>query len=296
MRPLDNVLLLTPLLALTAALLYGLSGQLVKLGLDHLDARRGVTISSGTTALTYLLVAPLWLNWQDATNPAIFIFAGFGLFHPLLSRYMAYEANRHVGATVSSTFQSFSPLFSVAAAVVLLNERPDGLMVLGTLIAVAGAAYIYWQPQVARKLMRAAVLLAFGAMALRALNNVVGKAGLELLPNPMMAAFTAYGVSWLIAVAGLRFSPPRTPAPVSRAGLGWFALVGVITTGASACLYGALLHGEVVVVAPIMAAYPFFVMLMGWLLRIERLTARNVTGVLVVVAGVVLITLRVVHS
>lgn len=286
----EDASLLAPMLALVSALLYGLSAQLVRFGLSHVDARVGVTVSTGTTALTYLVVAPLWLNWNDATNPALLIFAGFGLLHPLLSRYMAYEANRRVGATVSSTFESASPLLSVLFAMVVLRERPDAIVVLGTVVAVAGALYIYWHPAVALSLMRSAILLALGAMVLRALNNIVGKIGLELLPNPLMAAFVAYGVAGTCAALGLRFQPRA--AVVSRSGIAWFALVGVVTAGAAGCLYGALMLGDVVVVAPIMAGYPFFVMSIGWLLRVERLTTRNVIGVLVVAAGVVLISLR----
>jgi drug/metabolite transporter (DMT)-like permease len=291
----EDPTLLSTVLALIAALLYGLSGQIVRLGLNHLDARTGVTISSGTTALTYLLLAPLWLNWEEATNPVLLLFAALGFFHPLLSRYMAYEANRRVGATIASTFEAFSPLLSMVVAALFLHERPDPVVVGGTLIAVAGGVYIYWHPAVARSLMRTAILLAFGAMVLRSLNNIVLKVGLDLLPNPMMAAFTGYGVSWTIARIGLSLSCPRGTGPVARAGIAWFAFVGVITACASGCLYGALMHGDIVIVAPIMAAYPFFVMFTGWLLRAERLTARNVTGVLVVVAGLVLITIRVVY-
>ena len=279
-------------LAFAAALLYGVSGQVVRLGLGHLDVRTAVTVSSGVTALTFLLVSPLWFKWQDATNPGILIFAAFGFFHPLVSRYLAYEANRRVGATISSTFESLSPLLSVAVAIVFLRERPDAFIIAGTMLAVAGGAYIYWHPSVSRSLIRTAMLMALAAMSLRAMNNVVGKVGLDLVPNPMMAAFTAYSVSFLIAISSLKIAPPQRAIGASPRGIGWFAAVGVITAVASGCLYGALMMGEVVIVAPILASYPVFVMLIGWLLGTEPPTARNMTGVLAVVIGVALITAR----
>jgi drug/metabolite transporter, DME family len=281
-------------LALLAAFLYGLSVHLVRRGLAHTDARAGVMISTGATAATFALLAPLWFNLEHATHPGLLIFAAFGLLHPLVSRYMAFEANRRVGATISATFESASPLLSVAVAVVLLRERPDAILVLGTLVAVGGGVYIYWHPAVAHTLMRSAVLLAMGAMTLRAMNNIVGRVGLEYVPNPMMAAFVTFMVSWLGAMLSYRVRPAT--AAWNRAGTGWFIAVGIVTAAASGCLYGALFFGEVVVVAPILAAYPFFVLVLGWGLRMERLTPRNLVGVVFVVLGVVAVSVQSLRS
>lgn len=285
---LDDPIKIATVSAICSAFFYGLGIHMVRFGLNHVNARVGVTISSAVTAVMYLVLSPLWFNWEDATNPALLIFAGFALLHPLLSRYMAYEANKRVGATISSTFDAASPLLSVLFAVVVLSERPDALTMFGTLLAVGGALYIYWNPAVAKASMRIAVCLALGAMCMRSLNTVVSKFGLELVQNPMMAAFVAYASSWVLAQAGMWTMPVR--GMTSRTGLAWFVAAGVLTFGGSACMYTALLYGDVVVVAPILAGYPLFALCFGWVLRVERLTPSNLVGVIVILAGILIVT------
>ena len=147
-----------------------MSANAVRAGLRHLDSRTGAIVSIGGTVGCYLLVSPLWMRAEDWINPGLLIFAAFGFVHPWLSRYMAYEANRRVGATISATFEANSPLFTTALAIVFLGERLTLLLAAGTLMTVVGIGWIYWNREVAASIMRAAALLALGAMVLRGLS------------------------------------------------------------------------------------------------------------------------------
>lgn len=280
-----------PIFALLAAVLFGTSSHLVRLGLAHVDSRTGLTISIGATAATYLLFAPHWMRSEDWVNPGLLIFAAYGIVHPLLSRYMAYEANRRVGATISSSFEGASPLLSAALAILVLGERLTPLLIVGTLLTSAGLLHIYWNPEMTRSVMRVAALLALGAMALRAGLNIVGKVGLDLMPNPAMAAFTGYSVSFICALALGPLWRRRGASSYTRAGIGWFGCVGVMTAGAAYCFYSALLHGQVVVVSPIVSTTPLFALAAGWVFRMERLTWRNIAGVLVTMVGAVIVSM-----
>ena len=280
-----------PLLTLCAAAFFGISTNVVRMGLEHLDSRTGALIAIASTVVCYLLVAPLWMRGADWANPGLLIFAGFGLLHPWLTRYMAYEANRRVGATISATFEANSPLFTAALAMAFLGERLTALIAAGTITTVAGMLSIYWNRSVAASIMRAAALLALGAMVLRALLSIVGKVGLEILPNPVMAAFAAYAVSLACALAFRRLRAPGGAIPILRRGAAWFVLTGVLTALGTFCLFSALLRGQVIVVAPILASYPAFTMLAAWWLRAERLSGRTIAGVLTAMVGVVLVSL-----
>lgn len=283
-------LVMVPLLTLCAAALFGISANTVRAGLMHVDSRIGAIVAIGSTVSCYLLVSPLWMRSDDWTNPALLIFAVFGLLHPWLSRYMAYEANRRVGATISSTFEANSPLFTAALAMIFLHERLTPLLAVGTLMTVTGIVWIYWNREIAASIMRAAALLALGAMVLRAMLIFITKIGLVGMPNPVMAAFAAYTVS-LACALGFHFGKAGGGAiPVVRGGGGWFVLTGALTAIGTFCLFTALLHGQVVVISPILASYPLFTMLAAWLFATERLGRRSVAGVIVTVVGVALVS------
>ena len=279
-----------PLLTLCAAAFFGMSANAVRAGLRHLDSRTAAIISIASTVGCYLLVSPLWMRAEDWTNPGLLVFAGAGLAHPWLSRYMAYEANRRVGATISATFEANSPLFTAALAVAFLGEQLTVLLALGTLMTVAGIGWVYWNREVAASIMRAAALLALGAMVLRGLLVFVTKIGLVMMPNPVMGAFAAYAVSLVCALCFHFAKAGGGVIPVMRGGGGWFLLTGMLTAIGTFCLFTALLHGPVVVVSPILASYPLFTMLTAWLLATERLGRRAVAGVAITVAGVALVS------
>ena len=281
-------LVAVPLLTLCAAAFFGMSANAVRAGVRHLDSRTGAIISIASTVGCYLVVSPLWMRVEDWTNPGLLLFAAFGLVHPWLSRYMSYEANRRVGATISATFEANSPLFTAALAIVFLGERLTVLLAVGTLMTVSGVCWIYWNRDVAVSIMRAAALLALGAMVLRGLLIFITKIGLVMMPNPVMGAFAAYCVS-LTCALGFHFFKAGHAIPVVRAGGRWFLLTGALTATGTFCLFTALLHGQVVVVSPILASYPLFTMLIAWLLATEKLGERAIAGVIVTVVGVVLV-------
>ena len=285
-----DLTVMVPLLTLCAAALFGISANTARAGLRHINSRVGAIISIGSTVGCYLLTSPLWMRTEDWANPALLIFAAFGLVHPWLSRYMAYEANRRVGATISATFEANSPLFTAALAMIFLNEQLTLLLALGTLMTVAGIGWVYWNREIAASIMRAAALLALGAMVLRALLIFVSKIGLAGMPNPVMGAFAAYSVS-LVCALGFHFTNAGGAAiPVMRSSGPWFLLTGALTATGTFCLFTALLHGQVVVVSPILAAYPLFTLLTARLFTAERLGGRSVTGVVVTVVGVALVS------
>ncbi|HET9405349.1 MAG TPA: EamA family transporter [Burkholderiales bacterium] len=131
------------------------------------------------------------------------------------------------------------------------------------------------------------------AALLRALAQVLSKAGLMLWPNALSAALIGYTVSTAVVwTAGFLVSGGKSPA-FTRRGVAWFALTGVVNGTAVLAMYFALTTGPVQVVAPVVATYPLFTLALSALfLRHERLTGRLIGGVLLTVAGVVILLAR----
>ena len=126
---------------------------------------------------------------------------------------------------------------------------------------------------------------------MRALAQVLSKAGLALWPNPFAAALVGYTLS--SAVVWATALGRRTRPEFDRHGAAWFAVTGILNGVAVLCLYRALSTGAIVLVSPIVATYPLFtLMLSALVLREERMSGMLITGVALTVAGVIVLLVQ----
>lgn len=278
------------LLALGAACLFGVSTVTAKRGLMMVDAQTGSLVVIGTVFLLYLLSSPFWMRAEDWFTLGFWIFVLNGFMHPFLSMYLALEATARTGPTVAATLSATAPLFAALTAIAFLGESVNLLITLGTVATVAGVMILSWSPRGAGFVLRAALLFATGAAIVRGLNHTIGKWGLETMPSPFMAAFVSFAVSFFCALTVYRVRTGTIALRIPRVGFGYFVLSGVVIALAILCMYGGLNLGRVVVVSPIIAAYPLFTLFTALLFREESLSAKIVAGVLLVVAGVILIS------
>lgn len=257
-----------------------------------MDAPSGAKVSIPTATLLFWLLSPLvdLAGWQAA---AIGIFALVGLFFPAAVTLLTFEANRRLGPTVTGTVGSTAPLFAVLAAAAFLGEPLGAREVFATSIIVLGSVALSSRREAGGgENSRSDLWLPWTSAVLRALAQVLSKAGLVLWPNPFAAALIGYTVSsvavWSTALGG------RESAPVfTRNGVAWFAATGVLNGAAVLLLYHALNAGPVYLVSPIVATYPLFtLMLSAAVLREEPLSRHTLVGVALTVAGVVLLLAR----
>ena len=284
---------LAGLVALAAAAAFGTSGVAAKRGLAHVEALTGTLVSVGTCFGLYLLTAPLWMRAGDWFTAGFWIFALTGIMQPALSMYFANEAFSRAGATVVATFTNTTPLIAAALAIGFLGERMTLAIAAGTVLTVLGITTLAWMPALRGAGwiaggggMAAALLFATGTAVIRGVNQVIGKVGIDLLPNPFMAGFCAFGVSLVLLGAAYRWRRGRWPGRIPRPGLVCFCIAGLCVALGIGLLSVALLAGTVTVVAPIVATFPVFTLLVAVALRDERMTAKVLAGVALVVIGV----------
>ena len=173
-----------------------------------------------------------------------------------------------------------------------LNESLSLLNGLGTLLTVVGVMVLSWHRGRIPPLMLAALLFATAAALVRAVNHNLGRYGLGLLPVPMMAAWVSFTLGFVLSSIAYRVAKGRLPTRLPRKGVFWCAAAGLCGAVAIASMYSALGFGSVVLVTPIVSAAPVFTLVLASLFREESFTPRTVAGVLVTVAGVVLVALR----
>lgn len=289
----SEISLITVVLATLAAFLFGFTTVITRRGLNYLDAQTGSMVSIGATVLFYLLTSPFWMRAEDWFTIGFWIFVVNGLIHPLFSMYLSFEANRRIGPTISSTFCATAPFFAMLSAVLALGEDLTFMIAMGTLFTVTGVIVLSYDRRGVTKIVKSALLLATGAAAIRGLNHTVGRFGLKLMPNPFMAGFVSFVVAFFCALVWYRFSKGNLPKPgqLNRRGIILLSMTGVGVGIAIWCMYGALAFGQVLVVSPIVAAYPMFSLMTSVMFKEETVTRRIVAGVLIVICGVALISI-----
>ena len=82
------------------------------------------------------------------------------------------------------------------------------------------------------------------------------------------------------------------PNLVANKGLWWFVAAGLCSGLAVLSMNAAFLVGKIIIVTPIVAAYPFFTLVLSVaVFRRERLTPRTIMAVFLVVPGVILVAM-----
>ena len=284
----------TFVLALLAASLYGTGLVTAHFGLRHMPTLMGARVSVPTAALLFWLLSPFMLDWPAWRMDAAILFAVVGLFYPAAVTLLTFVGNRQLGPTVAGTIGSTTPLFAVLGAALLLGETPGARELAATAVIVLGTMALSNPvgapaPEGARN----ALWMPWSAALLRALAQVLSKAGLALWASPFAAGLVGYTVSAAILWTVGLFAPRPADATFNRRGVAWFALTGVVNGAAVLATYYALASGPVTVVAPVVSTYPLFTLAFSaLLLRQERMSARLIGGVVLTVSGIMLLLVR----
>lgn len=272
--------------------MFALSIQCQNMGLQEGEPRTGAMIGVVASALAYWVFAPFvvqagwWLTWGTV------LFCIVGLFRPSVSSSLAMASVRRMGPTLTSGLTATTPIFAAGTAMILLGERLTPMTAAGTLFVVAGIAVIALRPGgVARSFPLWALALPLGAAFFRALGHPITKLGYDSVASPFFAGLVSNTVSALVLLATLQVRKATITGGV--ASYRWFIAAGLINAASLYSLNLALAHGPLLVVAPIVASSPVFVMLLGLLVfRKETITWRTVATIALVVPGVMLVAMN----
>ena len=281
------------LLSLAAAMLFAFGNQYSRVALRYVDSQTAVLWQIGVSVSIYWLAAPFYMEAWYWTASVLPLLVALGCFRPLVSANLGMAGTRILGPTINAMVSATAPLFGVALGVFLLAETLSWEVALGSVGIVAGVVLISWRGQSSRTWPLVALALPIGAALVRSLSHAFSKIALEEIPSPFFVALVAYSVSFVLALANQARTGRSGFDAVAPGGVRWLLVTGACYGTAVLVLNTALLHGRLIVVAPIVACVPLFTLLLGAaVFREDAVTRRVVIAVLVVVPSVALIGLR----
>ena len=276
----------TALWAFAAALCLAVAMITTRQGLRYTSPAAGAAIGVPSSTLLFWCLAPFMLDFSDIDFGAAGVFALVGLFFPAAVTLMTYTGNQRMGPTITSAVSCTTPLFALTGAVLFLGESLTPGNVLGTGAIVLGMLTLTWRGSaLTRDWPLWALGLTIAAAGLRALAQVLTKAGLALWSSPYAATLIGYTVSAVVVLVAVRLRGPRTQT--DRRATPWFVATGILNGASLFLMYTALAKGKVALVSPIVATYPLLTLVLSmFILRQERMLKRVALGAVLTVAGV----------
>jgi drug/metabolite transporter (DMT)-like permease len=281
------------LIALAAAVSYAISGIAAKRGLRYSTPVTVTLVSVAIHAVVLWIALLIFRGVPVVSRWVLFLFVLSGLLQPIL-RFLTYAGIHYVGAAAGTTLRGAHPLFSTSLAILFLGESLNLLIVLGTIAIVAGVALISWQGNKKQASFRWWHLAyPLSAAFLAGVSHPLRRYTLTLANEPLYLA-AVIGIVALPWLASATLLPGQSQKPVwDRRAIGPFIIAGALETLGILLGIVALSIGQVVVVSPIIATSPLWIVLGSWLfLRdIERLTLRTLFGAVCVVVGTIVISI-----
>src|SRR5262245_41506871 len=280
------------LIALGAALSYAVSGIAARRGMRYSTPITVTLVSVAVHAATLWAAVLLTGGVSSVSWWMLFLFYLTGSLQPII-RLFTYAGFFYVGASRGTTLRNGHRLFRTDLAVPFIAEQLSFPVVVGTFLIVARITLISWQPEIQRASFRWWHLgYPLGAAFLAGISHPLRRYALGLANEPLYLA-AIIGIVALPWLASYTVLPTKGEQPVwNQQSMGWFLMAGVFETLGILLVIVALSVGQVVIVLPIVATSPLWI-LVGtrlFLRGIESLTLLTVLGAVCVVSGTIAIS------
>jgi len=283
------------LIALVAAVLYGVSQVAGKYVIDKLSAPMMVSINFVVTMPIYIVFLIAFIiglgPWLTSIEPVI-----YGLMAALLGRagyYLYLEAVERGPVMIVGSITAAYPAIITVLAITLLHEDITMLQGFGIAVITCGMIGISLSHDSSsgRTLSRTSLILSFLTLAVWGVWGVFVKLALDSLPIIYYLGLYALVLPPLYFVyarqkkaSGVQMIPkwsrPVMIAAVA-AGIGQVGLLADTT---------AVSWGEAAIAFPLIASYPIIMILLAYAFLKERLSRRDLLMVATVVAGILMVS------
>jgi drug/metabolite transporter (DMT)-like permease len=278
------------LFAALAGVLFGAFAVVIRQGLQRGgDPELGAVVVTGIGTVVSALLAIPSVAAGDVHAGDLWPFLLIGALVPGVTQILFIVAIRDIGPSRVSILIGTAPLMSVAIALVFLNEPFQPLLVVGTVLVVAGGAALARERERPEHFRAFGIVLALICAALFAVRDNVARWAARDTHPPALAATTAALLgSFLVVLAWVLIRRRASFRHHLRAALPAFALAGVVLGLAYSSLLEAFDRGRVSIVAPLNATQSLWAVFFAALLigrHSERIGPRLVAAGVLVVAG-----------
>jgi drug/metabolite transporter (DMT)-like permease len=286
------------LLALTSAALFGAMTVALRPALARGAGAEGGALATVAVAFCVALAAAIVGGSESWSIADVWPFLLAGVLGPGCSQLLFTLAVRDAGPSRTSVVVGTAPLFSVAIAIVFLDEPVIGGVIAGAVLIVAGGMLLAAEPRRPAHVKAIGLVFALAATVVFAVrDNFVRWLAIDTSVGPGLAAAATLAAGGVTILAFyLVTTPARRRAPFVRRGATLrrgllYAPAGLCFGLSYVCLFEAYYRGRVTVVSPLVATESLWgVLLAAIFLRSSELVgARIVLGAVLVVAGGVLI-------
>lgn len=270
---------------------------------DSILVRKGTAYSNASTAafISFLvcvavLVPYIFLAYSIETifHPANFYFVISGLIQPAIVRVLFYVGIVRLGVSRAGPLRGTAPLFTMAIAFFALSERPGLFVYTGAALTVAGTWLVSHKREGEAKWRKIDLLFPLGAAVLASVSQNIRKMGLLTIDAPLVASTVSSATSFVCLLVSMSLSGKMGTLKANRASMPYYLGAAIFALLGQVCTFIALHRGQVSVVSPIINTTPLFVIgLSALFLRVEEKITKNVViGVILLVAGIAVITAR----
>jgi drug/metabolite transporter (DMT)-like permease len=273
------------LLALASAFLFGAMTVALRLALQ-----RGPSPDAGAlyTVLAALALALPFAAFQGGDLAGIWPFLLAGILGPGLSQLLFTLAVHEAGPSRTSVVVGTAPLFSVAIALVFLDEPVKAALIVGAILIVAGGVLLVGEPDRPEHVRVIGLVFALAATVVFATRDNLLRwlaVDTDVEPAPAAAATLAAGCGVILGYTLLR------RVRLSRVDARLFVPAGLFFGASYICLFEAYYRGPVTVVSPLVATESLWGVTLSAIVlrRSEGVGPRLVAGAALIVCGGILI-------
>ena len=265
----------------------------------HPVALIGVALVVGFVAVSIVDLALDPSSLLQAPRAVLPWVAAFGLVQFGIGRTSAYSGLGIIGASRMALFISTQVPFAAFFAVAFTGESLNPVVAVGTLAVIAGLLLASgdsltqgWRTD-RRYLFGCLAGLVSGAAT--GASTVLAKQTVGVYDAPLAIASLGMLAAMFVVLPGVGLMAARNPAirTFDWKHMGLAGLSGACTTVSIVAQIFAVQRAEVVIVAPILATFPLWTLLLShiFIARLEQITLRLTIGAIVTVAGVVAVAL-----
>ena len=214
-------------------------------------------------------------------------------------RSLGYLAVNSIGASRTALFISAQAPFAAFFAIAFTGEALRPLVGVGTVGVVAalllssGESLTHGWRTDRRYLIGCLTALASGATM--GGSSVLAKKTIGIYGSPLAVTVLSMLVAIIIIAPAVGAAAARNPAvrTFDWKSMGLVSVSGLATAMATVAQFFAVQRADVVIVAPILATFPLWTLLLShvFIARMERITLRLTIGAMLAIAGVIAVAL-----